>query len=409
MKNIFGSIGRQVSLPTLAALAFALGAQVAAADLAADVQSDLETYLEERTEIEGNSGASIFVSLGHEGPEFSVFAGTTEISGETPVTDSSLFQIGSNTKGFTGALILALEAQGKLSIDDTIGDWLPQYPAWKDVTIAQLLHMISGIPTYSETVPMNDAFVNTPDRDFTFDELVAMAYPSATVDLPPNSGYFYSNTNYILAGMIAEKASGMSYKDAVETLLFEPAGLTDTYYSDTAYTGEVLERMTSGYFNNPACTLYDPDCEVSQLAPIIGRDIKADSVSWAGPAGAIVGSPQELATWIRALFDGKVLPEAQMKEFLRPVSMKTGEYIDDVTEDDPSAFTLGIVRTTGQGIEPSYFYLGMTLGFRMVFFYSPEHDVLVAGATNSQPPDGEEQFTPLVVSVYQRAIEEAGK
>lgn len=405
--RVLTACGRPVAL--VAASALLLGTQSASADFADDIQMKVDRYLADRTGPEGNSGASVFVSLSPTGPDISVYSGFTQKGGDVPVSATSLFQIGSNTKGFTGALILALEAQGKLNIEDTVGDWLPQYPEWKDVTISQLLHMISGIPTYSETSQINHYFVEEPDRHFTMNELVDMAYPSDTVDLPPNSGYFYSNTNYVLAGMIAEKASGMSYKDALEELLFRPARLSDTYYTETAYTGDVLDRMTSGYFNNPACTLYDPDCEVSELAPMIGRDIKAADVSWGGPAGAIVSNPRDLAIWIRALFEGRVLPDEQMAKFIRPVSMKTGEFIDDVTDDDPSAFTLGLVRTTGRGIDPSYFYLGMTLGFRFGFFYSAEEDVLVSGATNSQPPEGEDHFVPMLAELFMQAIAEKQK
>lgn len=385
-------------------LILSLGIQAARADLATDIQSDLDTYLNERSVIEGNSGATVFVSLGKSGPDISVYSGTTTKDGDTPVTGTSLYQIGSNTKGFTGALILALEARGKLSIEDTVGQWLPQYPEWSDVTLAELLHMISGIPTYSESSQMNSYFVNNPDRHFTFDDLVDFAYPSDQIHLPGNSGYFYSNTNYVLAGMIAEKAAGMSYKEALQALLFAPAELSDTYYEENAYTGDVLARMTSGYFNNPACTLYDPGCEASELAPMIGRDVKADDVSWAGPAGGIVSSPRELAHWIRALFDGKVLPEQQLAEFVRPVSFKTGTYIEDVSEEDPAGFTLGIVRITGRGLDPMYYYLGMTLGYRVAFLYSPADDLIVTGATNSQPPESEDQFMPLLIKTYQKAL-----
>ncbi|WP_172328420.1 serine hydrolase [Mangrovicoccus sp. HB161399] len=402
------ALSRRARLPlaSLAALPLLLGAQAASAGLAEDLQSELDSYLAERSAAEGNSGAALFVGLGSAGPEISVYSGTTEKGGDVPVTATTLYQIGSNTKGFTGALILALEARGKLSISDTVGDWLPQYPAWKDVTIAELLHMISGIPTYSETSRMNGYFVGAPDRHFTMDELVDFAYPDGQDDLPVPSGYFYSNTNYLLAGMIAEKASGLSYRDALQSLLFQPAGLSDTYYEEKAYTGPVLARMASGYFRNPACTLYDPGCAESELAPMIGRDVKAADVSWAGPAGGIVATPRELAIWIRAVFAGKVLPEAQLAEFVQPVSMATGQPIDDVTEEDPRGFTLGIVRITGRGLEPLYYYLGMTLGYRVAFLYSPGDDLIVTGATNSQPPEDEDQFLPLMISAYKRALAE---
>ncbi|WP_171061000.1 serine hydrolase [Poseidonocella sp. HB161398] len=397
---------RPAAVLAVLSLALALSGQAARADLAGDIQTMLDSYLDERSGIEGNTGASVFVGMSGSGPDIAVYSGTTSREGGSPVTGNTLFQIGSNTKGFTGALMLALEERGKLSIEDTVGDWLPQYAAWKDVTIAELLHMISGIPTYSESPQMNEAFVNTPDRHFAMEELVAFADPLAGAELPPNSGYFYSNTNYLLAGMIAEKASGMSYREALETLLFAPAGLSDTYYEEEAYTGDVLARMSSGYFNNPACTLYEPDCETGALVPLIGRDVKADDVSWAGPAGGIVGSPRELATWIRALFDGKVLSEASLARFVQPVSLKTGEPIADVTEDDPAGFTLGIVRITGRGLEPMYYYLGMTLGYRVAFLFSPEDDLIVSAATNSQPPEGEDGFLPLMIDLYKTALAE---
>lgn len=88
--------------------------------------------------------------------------GTTEYGGGRPVTPDSLFQIGSNTKAFTSAILLRLEADKVLSIDDTVGKWLPQYPAWKKVTIRRLLDMTSGIPNYSDALPGSTITTTSP-------------------------------------------------------------------------------------------------------------------------------------------------------------------------------------------------------------------------------------------------------
>ena len=212
-----------------------------------------------RAPIEKVTGIAAYISFGDAGPAIEAFAGKVgRDPGAGPVDQDTIYQMGSTSKSFTVAVILKLEAAGKLSIDDTLGKWLPEYPAWKDVTIRRLLDMTSGIPNYSETEWMSRAWADEPKRDFTFKELVDAAYPSATNKLPVKKGYFYSNTNYILAGMIAEKATGKSYRDLVHELVIEPHGLYSTFYEAGTYPESVIKRLSHGYFENEACTDYQP-------------------------------------------------------------------------------------------------------------------------------------------------------
>ena len=145
-----------------------------------------------------------------------------------PIGPDTLFDIGSNTKEFTAALILKLEADGKLRLDDTIGRWLPQYPAWKDVTIRSLLHTVSDIPNYSETVEIGEIEAADIHHQFSAKDLVGFVDPGNGKHFPPGAGWFYSNTNYILAGLIIEAASGMNYEQALTTMILKPLGLRDT-------------------------------------------------------------------------------------------------------------------------------------------------------------------------------------
>src|SRR5271154_5959226 len=103
------------------------------AAVTAQLQQLVDGYVRDRASIEGLSGAALQVDRGAGHPIISVFAGDDGLGDKKPIGPDTLFQIGSNTKAFTAALILKLAAAGKLSLDDTIGRWLPQYSAWRDV------------------------------------------------------------------------------------------------------------------------------------------------------------------------------------------------------------------------------------------------------------------------------------
>ena len=254
--------------------------------------------------------------------------------------------MGSTSKSLTVAVILKLDAAGKLSLDDTLGKWLAEYSAWKDVTIRRLLNMTSGIPNYSETEWMSRAWANEPMRAFTFKQLVDAAYPSPGNQLPVTKGYHYSNTNYILAAMIAEKAAGRSFRDLVHEMVIEPHGLHSTFYEASTYPPEVVARLSHGYFENEGCADYQPDCKESWNLPLIGRDIRDLSTSWMQSAGGAVASARDVDRWMRQVFGGKVVPPKQQKEWteIEMVSMQTGKPLAEVSADDPGGFALGLGR-----------------------------------------------------------------
>ncbi len=364
------------------------------AALRSSLQRDLERYLAARSTAEHISAISLSISL-HGAPQnINLAAGRMAYGGGAPVTPSSLWQIGSNTKAFTAATILQLEAEGKLTIDQTVGHWLPQYPAWKSVTIRRLLDMTSGIPTYDDTAQMLGDYAKNPKRDFTIPELIAYVYPSNPKAPPPTRGYSYSNTNYLLSELIIERASHASYKSELERrFLRSDLGLNDSYYESFHYPPSIVSRMPAGYFFN-----HDPDD--APLAPLLGKDIRDDSVSWMQGAGGIVSTPQDVTRWARALYTGPMLAPQQRAELLGLVSTKTGKAISKTSLEDPRGFGLGVAQMTAAGLGTFWFYEGESLGYRMVHCYLPREDAVIAFGLNSQPDGAQDHVKDLVQSIY---------
>jgi D-alanyl-D-alanine carboxypeptidase len=373
------------------------------------VQAALDLWLAARAPIEKVTGIAAYISFGATGPAIEAFAGKVGRDPTArPVDQDALYQMGSTSKSFTVAVILQLEAAGKLSIYDTLGKWLPEYPAWKDVTIRQLLNMTSGIPNYSETEWMSRVWAKEPMRAFSLKELVDAAYPSATNQLPVSRGYHYSNTNYVLAAMVAEKASGKSFTDLVHQLVIEPFGLTATFYQASTYSEPVIRRLSHGYFENKACTEYQPDCKESWNLPIVGRDVRDMSTSWMQSAGGAVSNARDVDRWMRAVFNGKVVPPKQQQQWIELVSTKTGEPIDRVSADNPEGFALGLARRILGPLGAQWFYEGESLGYRTIYVWIADQDLMISVQTNSQPPEGTDKLGEAANTLYE-IVRKGGK
>jgi D-alanyl-D-alanine carboxypeptidase len=370
----------------------------------ASLQRDLDQYLSARSTIEHVSAISLSISLHGRPKNINLTAGRTRYGGGgAPVTPSNLWQIGSNTKAFTAATILQLEAEGKLTIDQTVGRWLPQYPAWKHVTIRRLLDMTSGIPGYNLVPAMLTAYAKNPKRNFTIAELVAYVYPENNPSAPrPTTGYDYSNTNYLLAELIIERASGHSYASELKRRFFQSdIGLNDTYYSATQYPRDVLDRMVSGYFFSHAGDKFGLDT-------MFGRDVRDDSVSWMQATGNIVSTPEDLTRWARALYTGPMLAPKQRAELFSLVSWKTGKPIAKTSPSDPSGFGLGVVQITAAEVGTVWWYQGETLGYRVFHVYFPRQDAVIAFGLNSSPDSNENDGGKLGIAIY-KTLHAAGR
>jgi D-alanyl-D-alanine carboxypeptidase len=254
----------------------------------------------------GLPGVSLYVERAGE-PVYAGTAGFASIEQKTPLTAAHRFRLGSVAKPFAATVVLQLVEEGVLSLDDTVARWLDdpivaRIPNVDQVTLRQLLNHTSGIYDFrdEEDSPfIQDAFLG-PDADWArvWTALELLAYADGAKHAPyfaPGQGWHYSNTGYILLGLIVEQATGNAYGDEMRDRILVPLALSDTFLAD----GAVIPNGTVDCYH-----LLD-----SELL-----NVTAINLSSAGVAGALVATMADFARFGRALFDAELVSPASYQE-----------------------------------------------------------------------------------------------
>ncbi|AUG81285.1 Penicillin-binding protein [Kitasatospora sp. MMS16-BH015] len=247
-----------------------------------------------------------------------VAAGVKDRATRTPADPKAQYRIGSSTKAFTSTVLLQLEAEGRLSIDDTVAKWLPGavsangYDGSK-ITIRQLLNHTSGLPDYAADAAFafNYGADLQPDQAFAPQALVNLALRQHAPASAPGQTWGYANTNYVLAGMVITAVTGNSPAAEIQQRIITPLGLTDTTFptSDPSLHGNYLH----GY-------------EYPLGSSLVILDVTVSNVQTFGAAGAMVSTLDDMAAFSRALVTGKLLPPAQQTELTTTVPSSLGGY-----------------------------------------------------------------------------------
>ena len=339
------------------------------AALRASLRTALTNFLTSQGAAEHISAVSLRVTFRGQRPPIDVPVGTTRYGGGRPIAATDLWQIGSNTKAFTSVMLLQLEAEHKLSIHDRLGKWLPRYRAWRHIPIKRLLNMTSGIPDYLSEPAMLRAYAAAPNTEWSPSRLVSYARHGRL-----HRGYYYSNTAYLLAQMVLEKATHDSYAHQLQKRIVGPLGLRSLSYRPTPYPRAVSDRIPGGYFFTPP---------IRALRPLLGHDLRRFNLSYAAGAGGIVSSLADLSKWERALYGGRMLPRKQQRELETLVSQKTGKPVKRLTPADPQGYGLGVGKNASPILGPNWFYEGETFAFRLLHLYLPRSGTLIDVAVNS--------------------------
>jgi D-alanyl-D-alanine carboxypeptidase len=357
--------------------------------LRAALRRDLSDYLTARRTAEHISAVSLRVTFAGRRPAISLADGTTRYDGGPPVTTRALWQIGSNTKAFTAVILLQLEAEGRLSINDQIGTWLPQYPAWRHITIRQLLDMTSRIPDYTSQPAFLTALAANPSARFTTAQLVSYV---TGLPLGP-AGYQYTNTDYILAQMIIEKVTHDTYASQLTQRILIPLRLRATCLAPYTCPPSDAARMPAGYFY------------FAGVPALLGQVMPPLALTWSQGAGGIVSSLADLTKWDRALYSGQLLPPRQQHQLESLVSEATGQPIARTTLADPVGYGLGVVQQVTSQTGIFWAYEGENFGYRVEHLYFPRSGMIIALAVNSAT--GNDDMADLAGSVYQ-TLQNAG-
>ncbi len=243
------------------------------------------------------------------GKTWSYAAGVANLSSKKPMETDFRFRIGSVTKAFTATVVLQLAEENSLNLDDSIEKWLPgviQGNGYDDkqITIRQLLNHTSGIAEYTRSKGFN---LMDTKKSYRAEELVKMGI-SMPPDFAPGKSWSYSNTGYVLLGILIETVTGNSYAEEIENRIIEPLELSNTFLpgNSSVIPGTKHAR---GYIQLDGAS--EP------------KDVTYYNPSMGSSAGDMISTADDLNKFFSYLLGGKLLKEQQLKQMLTTVP--TGE------------------------------------------------------------------------------------
>jgi CubicO group peptidase (beta-lactamase class C family) len=326
------------------AVAPARKASAPSPELEARVEAALSSQLQE------GKYAGVSVALDYRGRAWESARGYADLENPTPVAPETVFEVGSITKQFTAVAVLQLVAQGKLDLDAPISRYLPELrKSWQPVLVRQLLNHTSGIPSYTgneERWKMLRPFAVEPERLL---EIVQLA----PLDFEPGTRFAYSNTGYVLSGLLIEAVSGQPYASYLRRFVLKRAELEETF---TCPARRLVRNRAQGY----------------QLVDNVLQHAEYLDPSNAFAAGDLCSTARGLVRWQRALWAGRVLDA---------VSLQRLHQVEPLGDGTTSNYAFGLRVGELQG-HRVFFHAGGISGFTGQLSYYPDDDLIIALLAN---------------------------
>lgn len=326
-------------------------------------------------------GISVAIVL-PDGATWSGVSGMADVETKTPVTRSTSFAIASVSKTFTAALILALAEDGLIDLEAPVRRYLPDLKKISvKVKVRHLLDHTSGLRDFFFHASIDRLLLTRPDR--RWDAAAALKYVGKPY-FEAGKGWAYSNTNYLVLGMLAEAVGKAPLADQVRTRFLEPLDLDHTWYQPQE---DAPADVAHGYrfaSTSTAATAID----LSDGTPLVPF---TSVVTAAGGAGGFAANARDLARWAQALYGGNVLAP-QYRAAMTNIATTTA-----VKSAIPYGYGVQVLEIDGR---PSVGHSGRLLGFRGAMRYLPDQGVSIAVLTNQSRTDP----APIVRSLLRLAL-----
>lgn len=306
------------------------------------------------------------------GESGTVAMGFADIAKRIPMATESRMLAASVGKTFVAATVLSLTKEGVLTLDDPLSHWLgdrswySRLPNAESITLRHLLTHSAGLSDHVTTTDLVEIFSQNAlqtDKDHFPEALVAL-----TLDQPPlfeaGKGWHYTDTGYILLGLVIEKATGERLFDEVERRFLKPLNLTQTAPSDQ----KALPNLVQGYVSENNLYHLPPNTLDSE-----GVMVWNPAVEWAG--GGLISTSSDLARWAKLLFEGKAMPYDYLDDLLQPIS------IDD--QESKLRFGLGVALEDKGNFGMRVGHGGVIPGYTSSMRYYPKYKVAIAFQINT--------------------------
>ncbi len=329
----------------------------------------------------GSPGVSVAVRW-PDGTAWTITSGLADLATGRAVTPATPFAVGSVTKTFTAALVLHLVGEGRIGLDDAVGPWLPELDLPAGITVRMLLDHTSGL---------GDPFLEgAVDRALRADRSAVWTAERFLAALPkprfaPGRGWAYSNANYVVLGLLAERLTGQPYAALLRSTFFEPLGLASAVVQPGP-PGAVAPAHAYDLVASGGSLRRTDLSDGSPTAPF------TSVVTAAGPAGDIAIGALDLARWGAALYGGGVLGPDLTAAMIEDAS-RTARFRPRV----PYGLGVQIVEIAGQ---PTYGHSGRLLGARAVLRYLPRSGIAIAVLSNQSRSD----LAPLVEGIVRLVL-----